>query len=40
MPHSKNDCFKPPPDANIAIADLHKLYDQSKSSSAIAVKLK
>jgi hypothetical protein len=40
MPHTKCDCFKPPPDANLAIADHHKLYDLSKSSSAVGVKLK
>ena len=40
MPHTKCDCFKPPPDVNLAIAGLHKLYNQSKSSSVIGVKLK
>jgi hypothetical protein len=40
MPHTLSDCFKPPPNANLAICDRHKLYNQSESSSVIGVKLK
>lgn len=40
MPHTKNDYFKPPPDANLEVCDRHEPYHQNESSSVIGVKLK
>jgi|GEM_PF-1926244 len=39
MPHTKSDSFKPPPDVNLVIADLHKPYNQRESSSVIGIKI-